>query len=87
MNNNKKKVTIWSEFSLQKKYIWIITGFVVVVLKIIALIDMFKNYRHIQKKHFILWTLFLILIPPAPIVYFIMTRVPRFEKTFTKSIT
>ena len=87
MKKNREKAIRWSAFSFQKKTIWIIIGFVVIIIKIIALIDIFKNYRHMERKYFIRWILFLILIPPAPVVYFIMTRAPKYEKIFTKPTT
>lgn len=70
-----EKCRKWRDMSRKKKVMCIIAGVIFCILKVIALYDLFKKQKDIEITNKVLWLLFIILIPPAPILYFIVTRI------------
>jgi hypothetical protein len=57
-----------------KKVLCVSIGIFLVILKIIALYDLYKNQKSMESINKALWVFFIILIPPAPILYFVITK-------------
>ena len=68
--------------SPKKKVFCISIGIILVILKIIAMYDLLINQKDIEKINKLLWLFFIIIIPPAPILYFIITGKKRFNIGF-----
>lgn len=69
-----EKCYSWQDMPRKKKVFCIAVCATLVMLKVIASYDLFKKQKDIVKTNKILWLFFIIIIPPAPILYFVITR-------------
>lgn len=53
----------------------VVIGIIVLTLKVFALIDLFKKRKSYSKGKKILLTLFILIFPPAPIIYLIVVNI------------
>jgi hypothetical protein len=82
MKKLREKCYSWQDMSQKKKVFCIVIGIILIILKIIAMYDLFKNQKDIEKINKLLWLFFIIIIPPAPILYFIITRKKKLKIEF-----
>ncbi len=57
--------------------IFIIVGLIVIVLKVFALIDLFKKRKNYSKTKKTILTLLILIFPPAPLIYLIVVNVQK----------
>lgn len=55
----------------------IIIGVIAIVLKIVALIDLFKKRKTFSKKKKTLLTIIILIFPPAPLIYLIIVNLKK----------
>lgn len=69
-----EKCCNWQDMPRKKKVFCIFVCIILIVLKIIAMYDLFKKQKDMEKINKALWLFFIIIIPPAPVLYFVITR-------------